>query len=515
MGITADFAAASRPFRADVELHDVEVEGVIPKELDGTFYRVVQDQYYDGSYYENGTKTIPFDGDGSVSAFRFKDGKVSFQQKYVLTERLVAERKAGRSLFGIVKNPFTHHPCVRAVVDTAANTNVVVHANKLLAVSEGGPAYELDPNGLRTIGHAPFPDIHPTKAFTAHPHVDPETGDMIAFGYDMEGLDSPQISIYIINKDGKLTYQRDIEFYPTGGMFHDCAITRNYIVLTRMPFTVDLKDIEKPGNHQWYYDEECPAYFGLVPRDIKKPVRWFKYHNSMPIHTGASWEEDGKVYFDTTLASHNGLSFLPSRRGPNPEPKDITVNHVKFCIDPNSESDELPDPEVVLRGPCEFPRIDERFLMSKTRITWLDCFNPNEDPTRQVFQGLDTLARVDYETGEVEYFSPGPNCLVQEPAFSPRHPDAPEADGFLITMVDNMELGRNELIIQDTRDFQTVVAKVILPFRLRSAVHGNWVDATRIAGAEPYDVQSFGDIYPHIPTVGPDSSSKVNEPSKI
>lgn len=44
-----------------------------------------------------------------------------------------------------------------------------------------------------------------------------------------------------------------------------------------------------------YYDEECPAYFGLVPRDIKKPVRWFKYHNSMPIHTGASWEEDGKV----------------------------------------------------------------------------------------------------------------------------------------------------------------------------------------------------------------------------
>ncbi|KAF4774274.1 hypothetical protein HER10_EVM0011061 [Colletotrichum scovillei] len=157
--------------------------------------------------------------------------------------------------------------------------------------------------------------------------------------------------------------------------------------------------------------------------------------------------------------------FTASRRGPNPEPKDITVNHVKFCIDPNSESDELPDPEVVLRGPCEFPRIDERFLMSKTRITWLDCFNPNEDPTRQVFQGLNTLARVDYETGEVEYFSPGPNCLVQEPAFSPRHPDAPEADGFLITMVDNMELGRNELIIQDTRDFQTVVAKVILPFR--------------------------------------------------
>jgi hypothetical protein len=28
--------------------------------------------------------------------------------------------------------------------------------------------------------------------------------------------------------------------------------TENYIILMRMPFLVDLKDHEKPGNHQWY-----------------------------------------------------------------------------------------------------------------------------------------------------------------------------------------------------------------------------------------------------------------------
>lgn len=61
-----------------------------------------------------------------------------------MTERLVAERKAGRSLFGINKNPFSHHPCVRAVMDATANVNVLVHVNKLLAVGENGPAYELD-----------------------------------------------------------------------------------------------------------------------------------------------------------------------------------------------------------------------------------------------------------------------------------------------------------------------------------------------------------------------------------
>lgn len=106
----------------------------------------MQDPYYDRSYYLNGAKSIPFDGDGSISAFRVKGGKASFQQRYIMTERLFAERKAGRSLFGINKNPFSHHPCVRAVIDAAANVNVLVHANKLLAVGENGPAYELDPS---------------------------------------------------------------------------------------------------------------------------------------------------------------------------------------------------------------------------------------------------------------------------------------------------------------------------------------------------------------------------------
>lgn len=44
-----------------------------------------------------------------------------------------------------------------------------------------------------------------------------------------------------------------------------------------------------------YYDEKCPAWFGVVPRKGTDPVRWFKYKNCMSIHSGASWEEDGKM----------------------------------------------------------------------------------------------------------------------------------------------------------------------------------------------------------------------------
>lgn len=106
----------------------------------------MHDPYYPRDYYKAGSKTIPFDGDGSISAFRIKDGKCAFKQRYVLTERFLAERRAGRAMFGILKTPFSHHPCVRAVQDNTANTNVIVHAGKLLALSEQGPPYELDPS---------------------------------------------------------------------------------------------------------------------------------------------------------------------------------------------------------------------------------------------------------------------------------------------------------------------------------------------------------------------------------
>lgn len=36
---------------------------------------------------------------------------------------------------------------------------------------------------------------------------------------------------------------------------------------------------------------------------------------------------------------------------------------------------------------------------------------------------------------------------------------------------------------------------------LRSAVHGNWVDSTRIDKVKEYKVQDVPELYPHVPTV--------------
>ena len=143
---TPTFMTIDEPFRFEGQLFDLEVEGEIPSELAGTFYRVGPDQQFPPKMGD----ANPFNGDGIVTAFRFKDGHVDMQHRYVRTHRFVAERAARRGLFGDYRNPFTDDPSVQGIERTVSNTNVVPHAGHLLALKEDGRPYAMDPQTLDT-----------------------------------------------------------------------------------------------------------------------------------------------------------------------------------------------------------------------------------------------------------------------------------------------------------------------------------------------------------------------------
>src|SRR4051812_46944802 len=87
--IALDLSGGAGPCRMDVEVGDLLVLGDIPKEIDGTFYRVMVDPYVPPH-----PQNVPLDGDGLVSAFRFHDGKVDMKTRYVETDRYKLERQA-------------------------------------------------------------------------------------------------------------------------------------------------------------------------------------------------------------------------------------------------------------------------------------------------------------------------------------------------------------------------------------------------------------------------------------
>ena len=107
-----DFSGHNAPARIECDIYDLVVEGTVPAELNGSWYRSVPDPQYpprmgDDTYLS---------GDGMVRLFRFENGHVDFKMRYVQTERWKNERAARRSLYGLYRNPYTDDPSVADAV---------------------------------------------------------------------------------------------------------------------------------------------------------------------------------------------------------------------------------------------------------------------------------------------------------------------------------------------------------------------------------------------------------------
>lgn len=483
--VAYDLAGSNLPCRLEGEIGDLVVLGEIPKEIDGTFYRVMTDPFVPPH-----PGNVPLDGDGNISAFRIKDGRVDMKMRYVETERYKLERKANKALFGLYRNPFTHHPCVRAAVDSTANTNVVLWADKFLALKEGGLPYAVDPHTLETINYDPFGPQVKAKTFTAHPKVDPYTNEMVVFGYEAKGLASLDIVIYALDSQGVKHDEQWIKS-PWCAPIHDCAITPNWLILTLWPFEASV-DRMKKGGHHWAWDYDLPATFIVVPRRSTTPLppgwspgesRVYSWKNCMLIHTGGAWEgDDGTLFMETTRVHDNGFPFFPTNEGRHPPP-DPKSDYVRWKFDLSQPTNStVPDPEIILDIPAEFPRLDERFLSKPYNFVWINVFihEQQNGDGHTIVDGLNGLAMHNSATKQTKYFHAGPESFCQEPIFIPRSDDAPEGDGWVMTMVERRGANRNEIVVLDTKDFENPIAVIQLPFHVKAQVHGNWVDQSRL-----------------------------------
>ncbi|KAJ6020087.1 Carotenoid oxygenase [Penicillium canescens] len=473
------FSDFMKPCRFEGEIQNLEVHGDLPNDIDGTFYRVMPDPQLP-PFIDNDPW---FNGDGNISAFRIKNGSVTFQQKYVRTEKFVREREAGRALIGKYRNKFTD--AVGFNVRSTANTNIVSFNGQLLALKEDSPPYAMDPKTLETKGLYTFDGQLPSVTFTAHPKTDPMTGELVCFGYEAKGDGSPDICYYTIGPDGKFT-QTVWLVAPVCGMIHDCAVTENWVLFPVIPQLSDLERLKQGGEH-WQWSPETPLYIGVIPRYGAKPsdVKWFTYKNSFPSHTANAYEQDdGKIVFDLGLSDKNVFFWWADGQGNSPEPSKIHTQLTRFTVDPKAEEENLPEPEVLHDGNSEFYRIDDRFFGRKYSHCYFDLMDPSLGTDFAAigpvmgggYPPYNSLAHHDESTGKTEIYFPGSTHLVQEPIFIPRACSTEEGDGYLMALVNNYRNMSSELHLLDCRDFTKARAIIMLPLRLRPGLHGNWVD---------------------------------------
>ncbi len=475
--MTPEFKGALyEPSRFEGEVFDLEIEGNIPGELNGTFIQVAPDPLYPPMLGED----IFFNGDGVVTAFRFAHGHVDLQRRYVATDRLKAQRAARRSLHGLYRNPFTDDPSVAGLSPSTANTNVIAFNGKLLALKEDSLPVALDPETLETAGNWDFNGQIRDTPFTAHPKFDPVDGRLLAFGYEARGIGTDDVVYYEFARDGAKLREIWIKS-PYAGMIHDFAVTENFVVFPVLPATADLARIQKGGRH-FEWQNELPYQFGIMRRDGDgRDLRWFTGPNCFQAHVLNAYEAGNKLHLDMPGADGNLFYFFPDSTGYSPPGHELKFQLSRWSFDLASNSKEAVQTSLY-DAPCEFPRCDDRFagrpyshaIMLGLDMSLYAMARLGPPP----FQFFNLLIHLDLAKGTVARWCGGDAESFQEPTYLPRSPDAPEGDGFVLSLLNHLETATTELVILDTRRFeQGPVARIKLPMRMRMSLHGNWVPA--------------------------------------
>jgi len=470
------------PMRAEVDIVDCEVEGKLPADLHGTFYRVGPEFQYPPK-----VPNIPFDGEGHVGMFRFENGHVDYRSRYVRTQRFKAQAAAREALFGTYRNPYTDDPRARGVSRGTANTAVIWHHGKLFALKEDSPPVALDPDTLATTDdYYTFGGKLQSLAFTAHPKIDSESGEMLGFGYEARGENSNDVSIMVVDKQGRLSSEIFVKV-PYTGMIHDFAVTQKHIALLVIPMITDVPGM-KQGRVRFAWDSTLPTWLGIMRRDGDgKDLRWFKGPERCATHTMGCFSDGDRVYIDMDMGLKNQFPFFPNKDGSPFDAIGAQGRITRLSVDLAEASRPGYEMEVLYPHTGVLSRQDDRYHTVPYTIGFMPCIDPTRLPDPRLPMGftgppLNNWTRFDHVRRQTQSYYAPPDAGLQEPCFVPRHARAAEGDGYLIGVAQRPLESRSELLILDAQRLADgPLAAVRMPFRIFNQIHGAWVSAAQRA----------------------------------
>ena len=472
----------SAPVRMETEVHDLEVIGTLPPQLSGTYFRNSADPTYPPLLGQD----IFLNGDGMVHSVRFEDGHADLLTRYVRTTKFELERKARRALFGAYRNPFTDSPEVAGQDNNTANTSVLWHHDRLYALKESGRPYELDPATLQTLGERDFDGQLKGKTFTAHPKLDPQTGECIAFAYNSSGQASAQIDLFTISPQGRFTRSESFAA-PYCSMVHDFLVSRHYIAFVICPMVCDWDRVQR-GEPYWHWDGSKKTQVAVIPRrEGVKALRWFTCPVvAMQTHSFNAWDEVAaggtRLHLDHFVTASGWLSQFPDLH--NPEAKEKPPFGERWTLDLGDAQDHITIKRLI-NHIGEMPVIDPRFAMQRARQFWFGTSHPALGPMLPLGPKgppFTCLGHYDESADRLNFYYAGPDAAPEEPCFVPRSADAPEGDGWLLTMVGRRAENRTDLVVLDALHIDRgPVATVKFPCRVHEGFHGIWVSAAELA----------------------------------
>jgi carotenoid cleavage dioxygenase len=400
-----------------------------------------------------------FDGDGMLHGVLLSDGKAQYCNRYVGTKGFLTERDAGHALWtGIVEMSQPSSPDGSG--KNTANTALVWHAGQMLALWEGGAPHKIKLPSLETDGLYTY-NGKLVSAFTAHPKVDPGTGEMMFFGYSP--ATPPYLQYGIVSAGGELLRTVPIDL-PIGVMMHDFAITEHYTIFMDLPLTFSIQRMQR-GEPVLMFEPERPSRFGIVPRHgDNSSIRWFESPACYVFHTLNAYEEGDEVVL--VACRMNSTTVLMSEKsGSETEGESARLYRWRFNLSNGMVREEALDDR-----PSDFPRVNEQLLGRPTRYGYTAKMAPTPLPL------FDGLIKYDLTNGSSQTHEFGRRRYGGEAVFVPRPGATAEDDGWLLTFVYDEVEETSELVVVNALDVTAEpIARVVMPRRVPYGFHGSWV----------------------------------------
>src|SRR3569833_1782055 len=428
---TIHFIGSNTPRSTEISKRNLEVEGEIPAEIEGAFFRAVPDNAHAPMFEDD----IALNADGMVAKLDIRDGAADFAIKYVGTDRYKAEKAARRALFGRYRNPFTDDPSAKGADRTLATTTPVWHAGRLFMTKEDCLGYEINPHTLETAGKWTYNGALKSETFTAHPRIDPETGELFFFGYEAGGLCDPHVAYCIADKDGNLMSEQWVE-QPSPSTIHDFVITEKYAIFPIFPTLADLERIKAGGAH-WAHQQDKESWVGIMPRYGKvEEMKWIKGPIGVSVFHEVNANDDGDlVHIDLCLTETNAISFMREAGGINTPLLEIQGALTRWTIDLSQA--EPHNQERTLGPPGELPRLADADQGRPYNHAGYLSMNPQGGPPMlggPVGANFNALLRIEVGNGRVELMGVPPGAAISEPAHVPS--SEPGHEGWLLSVID-------------------------------------------------------------------------------
>ncbi|XP_021893622.1 probable carotenoid cleavage dioxygenase 4, chloroplastic [Carica papaya] len=458
------------------------VEGVLPSCLDGAYIRNGPNPQFlpRGPYHL-------FDGDGMLHSLRISQGKATLCSRFVKTYKYITERNAGAPIIPNVFSGFNGltASAARGAVTAArfltgqfnpvngiglANTSLAFFGNRLFALGESDLPYaiRLKPDGdVQTIRRHDF-DGKLSMSMTAHPKIDPDTGEAFAFRY---GPVPPFLAYFYFDPNGNKFPDVPIFSMASPSFLHDFALTKKYALFADIQIGMNPMEMMRGGSPVGSNPTKV-SKLGIIPRYAKdeSEMKWFDVPGLNIIHAINAWDEDDGN--EIVMLAPNILSIEHTL-----ERMDL-VHALMEKVRINLRTGVVTRTPLSARN-LDFGVINPAYTTKKNRYVYAAVGDPMPNITGVVKVDVSGDGGRECIVASRMY---GPGCYGGEPFFvarEPENPDSDEDDGYLVSYLHDEKKGESKFLVMDTKspDLRDV-AVVKLPQRVPCGFHGLFIRET-------------------------------------